>query len=92
MADKRQQVIDQCKVVAHLATALAKVHHDYITIMAQPASESILDQVGERTAGFMEDLGNMLNGMDATDEADDWTAPIFAEAQKLWPAAARQGA
>lgn len=75
--EKRKQVADQCKVVAHLATVLAKVHLDYEELIQHGSMESILDTIGKRTARFMEDLGDALNGMDACTEEDDWTQPIF---------------
>lgn len=82
--DKQKQVIEQCKAVAHLAESLAKVHRDYIRIMDH--SPSLVEQVGQRTANFMEKLGDMLNAMDAVDPAEDaWLDPIFEEAHRLWP-------
>lgn len=85
MTDKHQQVADQCRVVAHLATAIAQVHSDKAQLMAANAMPSIVDLVGRNTARLMETLGDILNGMDAVDEDDDWTHPIFREAQRLFP-------
>lgn len=82
--DKREQVAAQCKAVAHLARALLEIHEDYER-MLRAGIEVPIDIVGERTASFMETLGDMLNGMDATDEDDVWMEPVFAEAQRLWP-------
>lgn len=86
----RDQVAAQCKVVAHLARAIAGVHADYERLMASGRSDQLLDQVGRRTASFMERLGNMLNAMDAASEDDAWVDPIFEEAQRLWPAQAAE--
>ena len=83
--EKRMQVAAQCSVVNHLATAIARVHGDYTKIFQSGAADNLIDQVGARTAAFMEDLGDMLNGMDAATEDDKWTVPIFREAQRLWP-------
>lgn len=89
-----KQVSDQCRVVAHLATSIASVHSDYARLMEDPACggamRGIADQVGVRTASLMETLGNILNGMDAVTEDDDWTHPIFREAHRRWPQAAAQ--
>jgi hypothetical protein len=83
--DLRKQVADQCRVVAHLATAIAKVHADYAKLVESPAFADILEQVGRRLASLMERLGDVLNGMDATSSDDDWTYPVFREAQRLFP-------
>ena len=81
-----KQIADQCRVVSHLATALAKVHDDYAEMMGVvPSMENIAYIVGDRSAAFMEKLGDMLNAMDACDEEDKWTVPVFHEAQRLWP-------
>ena len=84
--DLRKQVALQCKAVAHLATALAQVNLDCAKMFEDGAAESLIQPVGKRTAHLMEVLGDILNGLDATDEADAWLAPIFEEAQRLWPA------
>lgn len=86
---KRTQVAAQCRVVAHLAKALVDVHEDYARLFSDDdtakAVDHIADLVGQRTASFMEALGDMINGMDAAQPEDEWTAPIFAAAQRLWP-------
>ena len=73
------------QIVAHLATALARVHSDYAKLAALPAFAEILPHVGERSARFMEELGEALNGMDASSPDDAWTAPIFEKAHRLFP-------
>lgn len=85
--DKRKQVEMQCKAVAHMATAIATVYGDYVTIFETGNADRLIDQVGKRTASFMETLGDMLNATDATDETDEWLTPVFEEAQRLWPSA-----
>ena len=83
------QVSEQCRVVAHLASAIAKMHEDYASLFSAVPPDSplveIADSVGERTAALMERLGDFLNGVDAAMPEDDWTHPIFAEAQRRWP-------
>ena len=83
--DNRKQVEMQCRVVAHLAKNLAEVYGQMAEMFAAGHCESIVDQVGDRTAAFMEKLGDMLNATDAVSEEDEWTAPIFEQAHKLWP-------
>lgn len=87
MDEKRQQVADQCRVVAHLAKAVWEVYSDKARMFASDAKgpDDIVDIVGKWSAAHMENLGELLNGMDAADEDDDWTAPIFRKAQELWP-------
>lgn len=81
------QVSEQCRVVAHLAAALARVHTDYGTLAtaAPQIFADISEQVGPRTASLMEMLGDALNDMDANSKDDGWTIPIFAEAHRLFP-------
>jgi hypothetical protein len=81
----RAQIIEQCRAVCHMATALSHVYSDYQTILLSPNSDSIMDMVGNRTASIMETLGDILNGMDAVTEEDDWLKPVFEEAQRRWP-------
>ncbi|AZO45916.1 hypothetical protein EJ076_34955 [Mesorhizobium sp. M7D.F.Ca.US.005.01.1.1] len=86
-----KQIANQCRVVAHLADALSGIHHDYERMYLGEVSEGakdIADIVGKRTAQIMETLGDILNGMDAVTEEDDWTHPIFREANRLWLAPA----
>lgn len=85
--DKRKQVADQCRVVAHLAMALHEVYSDRAKIFASDDTgpNDIIEWSGRRSASLMEQLGEILNGMDAASEDDDWTAPIFRKAQELWP-------
>lgn len=85
---KRKQVADQYRVVAHLAKALMDVHAQLAPVIecGAGAVDTILDIQGKRSAPIMECLGNILNDMDAVDgEEDAWTASIFAEAQRLFP-------
>src|ERR1019366_4289967 len=82
--DNREQIASQCKVVAHLARALAKVHDDYEKIILSGHMDECAGQVGPRTASFMEQLGDMLNAMDAVTDDEEWTNPIFEKAQELW--------
>ena len=89
MSDKQQQVIAQCKVVAHLADALVTVYRDAATLLVAGACPpGHLDSIGQRTAACMEILGDMLNSMDAVDDRDAWMEPVFAAAQRLWPTTA----
>lgn len=85
MIDKRHQVADQCKVVAHLCSSMAEIHRDYEEMIRSGSADRLIEQVGRRTAYFMEEIGNMLSNMDAMSEDDEWTNPIFERAQALWP-------
>lgn len=84
MTEKYKQVADQCRVVAHLATAIAQVHTDKARLFAANGAPSIVDYVGRHTAHLMETLGDILNGMDAVEEEDDWVDPIFEKAHRMF--------
>ena len=86
---KSEQVAKQCDVVAHLATVLADLCRMRAEMIRAGHGLSLTNLTGQRTASQMEILGDMLNGMDAVDDSDAWTAPVFAEAQRLWPNAMR---
>lgn len=79
--DKKTQVQAQCRVVAHLARAIAEVYDSN----AKFTHPELLDMVGANSAALMNELGDILNGMDAATEADEWTSPVFEQARKLWP-------
>lgn len=87
MDERRKQVAEQCKVVAHLATAIAEVYRAKALNFASEAKgpDELIELVGNWSAAHMEMLGDILNGMDAADDADEWTDSIFREAQRLWP-------
>ena len=85
----KQQVLDQYRVVAHLAKQLSIVHEQSAEHWAlAPLDEMMIDMLGQRSASIMEELGDILNGMDAVDPAQDgWCDPIFHAAQNAWPQA-----
>jgi hypothetical protein len=88
-ADLRKQVAAQCKAIAHMATAIAQINADYERMLSDPGSKAldgIEETVGERTAAWMETLGDMLNSIDAVEKEDAWMGPVFREAQRRWPA------
>lgn len=89
--EKRQQVIDQCSAVNHMATCIALVYGDHARMLyrsgcapTENADEILIDLIGKRTASLMETLGDILNGMDAVTKDDEWLTPIFERAQKMW--------
>lgn len=88
MDEKRKQVANQCRAVAHLCKALAEVNEDHARMFDDEkldAMDELVESIGNRTARHMEMLGNILNSMDANDEADDWMEPVFAAAHRLFP-------
>ena len=86
-----QQVADQCRAVSQLCKNMAEIHDAYAIMYSSihttggKGPETIVNLVGDRSASFMEQIGDMLNGMDAADESDEWMEPIFREAQRLFP-------
>ena len=85
--EKREQVAKQFDAVVHMARALIEVSEAYSKMLhaKEPGMDTLLDQIGDRSAGHMEILGDILNGMDACDDADEWLTPVFETAHKLWP-------
>lgn len=87
----RNQVADQCRAVAHMAEALAELHIVLAPLVAAGHSDGILYIQGERSASIMEQLGDMLNGMDAVDDkADGWIFPIMERANRIFASALAQ--
>lgn len=81
----RKQVALQCRSVAHMARALAGVQEDKGRLFEAGHLDTLLHFVGEQTAEQMEILGDILNGMDAVSDEDDWLTPVFEEAQRRFP-------
>lgn len=77
-----EQVASQCRVVAHLARALAGVFEDKATLIADGRLTSIVPSIDRRSYALMETLGDILNGMDAVTDEDAWVNPIFEQASK----------
>lgn len=84
----KEQVLAQCRVVAHLAKQIAMIHEQKAEVYEDMNMDArLIDVVGQFSANAMEVLGDMLNGMDAVDEDEDaWTSPVFEVAHATWPA------
>ena len=74
------QVAAQCRVVAHLARAIATVYADKALLFEAGDAPSILAMNDAASYDLMQTLGDVLNGMDAVTDEDDWVAPVFAAA------------
>jgi uncharacterized coiled-coil protein SlyX len=85
MYEHRKQVAEQCRVVAHLARAIAEVYDDMAKLVDSGMRDQTADRLGNRSASLMEYLGEVLNNMDAISDDDAWTAPVFERAQALFP-------
>lgn len=85
LTDDTAQAHQQCRAVVHLALALAEVHVARAAILA--AGMGPVDVVGESSARVMEWLGDLLNGMDAAEEGDEWMDDIFEAAHERWSVA-----
>lgn len=81
----RKQVALQCRAVAWMASALAGVQEDKGALFEAGHLDELLHVVGEQTAEQMEILGDILNGMDAVSDEDDWLTPVFEEAHRRFP-------
>lgn len=82
--DMRQQVANQYEVVAHLASAIARVHRQIEPVIRGGSMDHLLPMIGERSARLMDQLGDILNGMDAVTATDLWTDPVFEKAHAVF--------
>ena len=84
---KRKQVSDQCPAIAHLAEIISKVHSGcaYLFASGSPMMTGLEDQVGERTACLLDYLGDVLNGMDAVDDGDEWIGEVLRMSREIFP-------
>lgn len=83
--DFREQVAQQCDVVVHMGTVLANLFRELAIDVRQGRVSLMLHSTGKESAQIMNELGNILNDMDAVSEDDAWTTPIFDKASELWP-------
>jgi hypothetical protein len=90
MTTKRDQVVQQLRAVAALCETLGGVSSDLASLYESGAADELLDHVGLRSASQMEILGDMLDGMDAVNEPDEWMMPVFVSAHELFPDAVRR--
>ena len=87
--NKRQQVLEQHRAVAALARGVIEITEGKIPAIEGGHMDELLDMLGNRSARWMEDFGDLLNGCDAVTEDDDWMEPIFLKAQEMFPQAHR---
>lgn len=85
LTEKRQQVVAQYRVIAHLCKQIGRVHEQLAEMHEDGHADQLLDMVGRDTADRMEVLGNMANNMDIVTDDDAWLDPIYMEAHKRWP-------
>jgi hypothetical protein len=83
--NKREQIVQQCVAVRHMARTIADIYGDMAILFAEGRAEKISEIVGSESAALLETLGDILNGMDAVTEDDEWIDPIIEEAQRVWP-------
>lgn len=83
-AELNKQVEAQCRAVVHMLGALTEVYQSRAERFSSPSTYGG-EIIGRWSAETMEILGEMLNGMDAVTDEDDWLKPIFREAQRRWP-------
>ena len=91
LIDLRRQVCDQARVIAHMASQIAKVYGELIVAYASSNDLGFLNMIGRDTANRMETLGNIMNNMDIVEDVDGWVDPIFEESHKRWPIEVKRG-
>lgn len=70
------QVADQCRVVAHFAHLIGHVYADKARLAGADEAKTLHDMWLRQSADLIETFGNILNGMDAVTDEDEWTFPI----------------
>ena len=85
MSEKNEQLKSQYKAVAHLARSMANLCDEMSTIADLDNFQNIVDIQGERTHYWMDQLGTMLDSCDAVSEDDEWIAPLYDEARRIFP-------
>jgi len=85
MTERKQQMLNQYRVVVHLARTLALVHEQCRdAYQDETLSDGMIEMLGYRSAEIMEYLGDILNDMNANDTEDDaWVDPIFETAHEM---------
>ena len=78
MSDSRKIAADQCRVVAHFARAIAEVFEDKAAMADERAGSTLHSEWVRQSDDLIETLGNILNGMDAVTDEDEWTFPIVS--------------
>lgn len=83
---KQQQIVEQCRAVSALAAHLSKVHAELAELYGVALPAGVVEIVGQRTAWMMEELGNMLNEMDAVQDSDVAAInEVFDRAHAMFP-------
>jgi CRISPR/Cas system CSM-associated protein Csm2 small subunit len=82
---REDQIKAQCKVVAELSRNLAEVYDAHAAFL----HPSIAESVGRRSKHLMEVLGDILNGMDAVSDDDEWMNDVFERAHEMFPEVTR---
>lgn len=87
LIDRKIQVRQQCHVVTHMCGSIMDVyvaHREHLP-------DELVELIGQRSAELMELLGDVLNGMDAVCESDEWTFPIMERAKEMFPSQLTSG-
>jgi hypothetical protein len=82
---KRAQVSAQYRAVAYLAQIITEVHLDQVDITAAGKVDKLLTMRGVRSHRLMNELGDILNGLDGVEDDDDWVAEVFDTARAMFP-------
>lgn len=83
--ETREQIAKQCDVVVALCQQIAKVHRDNAAMVRNGHYPTTHEIVGQNSAGHMETLGDIANGMNIVQPEDEWMTPIFEAAHRLFP-------
>lgn len=82
--DLQSQVINQYQAVAHMASCLSGVGTG-MAHFADGLPRDHLEDLFESSLDLMNQLGDILNDMDAVAEKDHWVSLVFEKADGMRP-------
>lgn len=84
---RRAQVLAQYRAVAHLACGIMECHgrDGEAAHVRAGRMDGVLGPLGRRSHRIIEDLADILQGMDLLLEVDEWVDPVLEAAREMFP-------
>jgi hypothetical protein len=83
--EMRQQAIHQCEAVSRMAKALLDISKNYERMLTTSPSNSVINQIGDRTAGQLEELGTLLQHTGSEPAKHEEILAVMHKARAVWP-------